>query len=169
MDSEIVYEKLMNASLNFVSYRPRSQKEVAEFIAKTLKRWKVEGGEDVRGRVITRLIELNYLDDVKFATWWIAQRSAHRPKGPRALQFELQAKGISSAIIAEVFQNISEDQDSPSEFELAQKAIQKKRMLWNSLPEIEQKKKAYSFLALRGFSAVTISKIIDGLAKKAYN
>ncbi len=168
MDSDTMYEKLMNASLNFVSYRPRSKKELGEFLQKTLKRWKTEGNFIVE-KVTTRLIELGYIDDAKFASWWITQRSAHKPKGLRALQFELQAKGIPPAITAQTFSQFQTQEDGVSELDLAKKAVQKKLALWAHLPNIEQKKKIYSYLASRGFGSETIGKIIDEIAKKAYN
>lgn len=168
MDSETLYEKLMNASLNYVSYRPRSQREVESYVAKILKRWKVDDAS-VAEKVLARLVELGYLDDIKFASWWISQRSAHRPKGLRALQFELSAKGISPAVSAVAFTKFQNQEDGASELDLAKKAVQKKLVVWARLPIIEQKKKIYSFLASRGFGSESIGKIIDELAKKAYN
>lgn len=168
MNEETLYEKLMNASLNYVSYRPRSQKEVESYIAKMLKRWKVED-EAVGEKIIMRLAELGYLDDFKFASWWISQRSTHRPKGLRALQFELSSKGISPAVSAEAFRIFQNQEDGVSEPDLAKKAVQKKLVVWAHLPIIEQKKKVFTFLASRGFGSESIGKIIDELAKKAYN
>lgn len=168
MDSETLYEKLMNASLNYVSYRPRSQKEVESYIAKMLKRWKVEDAS-VTEKIISRLIELGYLDDFAFASWWVSQRSAHKPKGLRALQFELSAKGVSPDVCGRAFTAFQNQDDGVSELDLARKAIQKKLVVLARLPIIEQKKKIYSFLASRGFGSESIGKIIDELTKKAYN
>ena len=168
MDSDTLYEKLMTKTLNFVSYRPRSRREVEIFIDKSLKRMKTEGVSVVE-KVITRLTELGYIDDIKFATWWISQRNSHRPKGLRALQFELQSKGIASDATAVAIASIQKSPDGGSEIDLAKKAVQKKLPMWAYLPSIEQKKKIYSFLSLRGFGSGTISKIIDELVKKAYN
>jgi regulatory protein len=168
MDSETLYEKLMNASLNYVSYRPRSRKEVDAFILKTLARWKTEGAFIVE-KVIARLVELGYVDDMKFAMWWITQRSSHRPKGLRALQFELQSKGIAASVTAAAFAEVQSQEGAESEFDLAKKAIQKKIDQLGRLPIIEQKKKIYSYLATRGFGGNIIAKIIDELTKKEYN
>ena len=146
------YEKLMNAALRFVSFRPRSEKELTDFLSKNLTKWKVSGSGLLKN-VIERMRELGYVDDRKFADWWITQRNSFRPKGKRAIQFELKRRGVE--------QDVQFD-----ETESAQKAISKKLVLWSRLPIIEQKKKTYTFLAQRGFSFQTINRIIDGLGKK---
>ncbi len=51
---------------------------------------------------IPKLIELDLLDDQKFARWWVEQRLRFRPKGNRALTAELLAKGIDREIISQV-------------------------------------------------------------------
>lgn len=168
METDDLYQKLMNKTLNFVSYRPRSRREVESYIDKSLKRMKTEGAFVVE-KVLTRLSELGYVDDIKFATWWISQRNSHRPKGLRALQFELQSKGIAPASTAAAYDAVQKSPNGESEIDLAKKAVQKKIVLWKNLPIIEQKKKLYSFLSVRGFGSGTISKIIDELGKKAYN
>ena len=148
------YEKLMNAALRFVSFRPRSEKELTDFLSKNLTKWKVSGSGLLK-KVIERMRELGYVDDRKFADWWITQRNSFRPKGKRAILFELKKRGVE---VEEEFQF--------DEVASAQKAISKKFVLWSRLPIIEQKKKTYTFLAQRGFSFQTITHIIDGPGKK---
>ena len=80
-------EKQLNKALNVLSYRPRS---VAEMRRRGL------------AAVIPKLIELDLLDDQKFARWWVDQRLRFRPKGNRALTAELLAKGIDREIISQV-------------------------------------------------------------------
>ena len=104
--------------------------------------------------------ELGYVDDVKFVSWWVEQRSAFRPRGRRAIVAELMRKGIKRELLSEI---------PFDELEGAQKAIRKKLVLWAHLPTIEQKKKVYTFLAQRGFSSDTIGRVIDEIGKKDYN
>jgi regulatory protein len=153
------YEKLVNASLRFVSYRPRSEKEFTDFLTKKLIRWKVSGCVLIQ-KVILRMQELGYIDDRKFVSWWVEQRSLFRPKGKRLIKLELLQKGIDRELIQEI---------STNELEGAQKAIRRKLVLWSRMPITEQKKKVYTFLAQRGFSSGTIGSIIDGIGKKDYN
>lgn len=137
------YQKLLEASFRFLSFRPRSEKEVQDFLKKKTPDTKL------RDRVINRLHELGYLDDAKFTKWWIDQRTAHRPKGARLIAQELKAKGVEAKGIR------------LDERLLAKQAIAKKLDLWRRLPKLEQKKKLYGFLGRRGFATEVIHRVID--------
>jgi regulatory protein len=159
------YERLVNASLRFVSYRPRSEKEFTDFLTNKLKRWKVAGGVLIK-KVIERMRELGYVDDKVFAAWWVDQRMAFKQKGRRYIALELARKGISREVIEEVFSTTKDGLAAFNELEVAKIAIERKIVTWARLPIIEQKKKMYTFLAQRGFSSDTICKIIDEIVKK---
>ena len=148
------YEKLVNAAIRFVSYRPRSQKELTDFLDTKLTRWKVSGAGLI-AKVIGRMEELGYLDDVKFSEWWVDQRTAFKPKGNRYIQMELRGKGVPDAVIASVLAS----RGSVSLLVAARQAIAKKMPLWAKLPSMERKKKIYEYLARRGFDTSTISKL----------
>ncbi len=145
---------LVEAGLRFVSFRPRSEKEIRAYLIKKLSRFSVIPAEagiqfPILDRVITRLRELDYVNDEKFAAWWVDQRQSHKPKGSRLLSQELKAKGIT----AEIKQS--------DEFGLARQALAKKVARWQSLPKLEQKKKIYGFLGRRGFDGEVIGRVID--------
>lgn len=150
---EELYQKLLNSGFRFVSYRPRSEKEIRDFLERKLKRFKTFAPQVVK-KVTERLRELGYINDSRFMNWWVEQRTLHRPKGERLIKRELLAKGIGKDELAENFPKISEK-------ELAIKAVSKKLLLWKKLPDLERKKKIYAFLGRRGFSAETIERIID--------
>jgi regulatory protein len=157
------YERLVNTAIRFISFRPRSQKELTDFLAQKMAKWKVVGAPLLE-KVVARMGELGYVDDGKFASWWITQRTAFRPKGKRALVSELRGKGIAPDVIEEAFaSSSSEDFD---EYESAKKIVTKKLNAWGSLPNLELKKKVYAFLAARGFSSQITSRIIDELVPK---
>lgn len=143
-----LYAKLLESSIRFVSFRPRSEKEFKYFLLKKLQRRKVSDVSIVE-RVLTRLRDLSYLDDDKFVSWWIDQRASHNPKGARLIVQELKAKGIK---VKDFHLN---------EIALSRRAVAKKLPLWQALPKLEQKKKIYGFLGRRGFDADTISHVID--------
>lgn len=149
------YQKLLNAAFRFVSYRPRSEKEIRDFLQKKLKRYKIKDNA-VFEQVIERVRELGYIDDKKFVSWWLEQRATHRPKGNRLLLQELKAKGIDQKLISDELGN-------------ARRAIQKKIILWKRLLPLARKKKIYDFLARRGFAGSTIFRIIDEAVGKEYN
>ena len=164
-----VYEKLLQASIRFVSYRPRSEKEIRDFLETKLKRWKTFGGTVVQ-KVVDRLAELGYVDDAKFAAWWIEQRQTFKPKGMRLIIQELKAKGISREFLEDVVCQFSSDRNKVDklldEAKAARGAVQKKLLLWQKLPLLVRKKKLFDFLSRRGFSWDTISRVIDEVAGK---
>lgn len=128
------YEKLIGVALRFVSFRPRSEKELRDFLLKK------PNHEDL-DKVMERMRELGYVDDRKFADWWISQRSDFRPKGKRALVYELRKKGVTVDVTVD-------------EYPLAKKAMRKKP------------KDVFSYLFSRGFSRGTIERIIDEQREK---
>jgi regulatory protein len=150
------YERLVNAAIRFVSFRPRSQKEFTDFLDKKLTRWDVSG-VGLIAKVIGRMEELGYVDDVKFAAWWVDQRTAFRPKGNRVIEIELIRKGVPRAIIASVLSS----RGSQSLLAAAKQAVAKKLHLWVKLPDMARKKKLYDYLGRRGFDSETIGKLID--------
>src|SRR5260221_4154782 len=99
MDTTL-YEKLLASAFRYVSFRPRSEREIREFLQTKLKRWHIAGDVSVV-KAIDRLREYGHVDDRKFAAWWVSQRSAFRPKGARALKAELFKKGVSRDVAQE--------------------------------------------------------------------
>jgi len=99
--------------------------------------------------VIDYFIELDMLNDQKFAAWWVEQRSSHRPKGNLALKSELIQKGVDQSNIDSVLLSIDQE-----------RALAKKLL---KLKKFTDKQKAYQYLYSRGFSSNSINLSIDGL------
>ncbi len=131
-------DKAYNRAVRFLSFRPRSQKEVARYLSEK------EYSEEVIEDVINRLTQQKYLDDEAFARFWLEDRDRFRPKGARALRYELGQKGIDREIIEMVLADVDEE-------EAAWAAIEKKINQWRNLADDTLKKKVISFLSRRGF------------------
>lgn len=161
-----LYEQLMNAAFRFLSYRNRSQQEVYEYLLKKVKirSKKGQSSEEEKevDRVIERLKELDYIDDVAFVKWWVDQRMNKKPKGVRVIRMELLRKGVAQEIIDEYVGDISSDTQLLS----AKKAVEKKLNSWKTLPNIEYKQKVFRYLFQRGFSSEIIYRLIDETTKK---
>ena len=166
--TEELYEKLLHASFRFVSYRPRSEKEIRDFLQKKLKTWKIAGRQTFE-KVMERLRELEYVDDKKFIQWWVSQRSNFRQKGKRLLVLELRQKGVPQRVIDEAWEGQNINLEPYNEREAAKQAIAKKLALWQHFPPLERKNKLYGFLGRRGFSSSVIRQVIDELMGKSYN
>jgi len=167
MDSD-VYERLLNSAFHFVSFRPRSVREIRSFLIKKIKTPSSKSDE-ILDKVMTRLKELDYANDEKFALWLIDSRQKHAPRGIRAIRQELKEKGIEKELIEPLLVNYSSDSHIVSQLHLAKNAIQKKLHLWDRFPDIIRKKKMYEFLIRRGFDGSTISSVIDEVLGKEYN
>lgn len=152
----MVYDNLLNASFRFISYRPRSEKEIRYFLQKKLEKWKQKDEQEIE-KVVDRLRDFGHIDDQKFIQWWVGQRKEYRQKGKSLLIRELLSKGIVREDIEQYFSSEITD-----ETDLAKRSIQKKLELWKKLPNLEQKKKIYGYLGRRGFDAETIRQVIRG-------
>ena len=97
------------AALVFLSYRPRSEKEVRD----RLRRGGYE--QDAIEHAIARLHEWRYLDDADFARRWVENRTAHRPRGKRLLQQELRHKGIDGETARDAIDDADLDETGAAE------------------------------------------------------
>lgn len=144
-------EKIYNKVIRFATLRPRSEHEINLWF----KRKKVP--LKVSERVFNRLKNLGLVNDKAFASWWIEQRVTFKPKGRRALFFELRQKGVAKDVIESVLKSTG----IPNEAALARDLVTKKLPRFQNLPPQERRKKLVGFLGRRGFSWETIRKVVD--------
>ena len=157
--------KLFDASLRFLSYRPRSEKEVGDFLVKKIARvenikFNQASQSPVIPQIITRLKKQGFLNDEEFADWWVKARTGSQPKGPYVIRMELLRKGVDKEIIEKAISKITNQR------ELGYKVIHKKLETWKKLTNLELKKKIYEHLARRGFDSKTINEVIAQIVKK---
>lgn len=158
MDSDL-FNKYYNLTLRFLSFRPRSKKEIKEY----LNRKKVD--EEVANKIIQKLEELNFLNDEEFAKWLIEQRTNFKPRSSRLIKIELKQKGISEEIIDSQISSGGSGSMS-NELEKAKKIVESKISKYKGLTKQEIFKKLGGVLARRGFSYDIIKKSIDETFKK---
>ena len=102
------------------------------------------------------------MSDEQFAKAWVQSRRKSKKKGKIALKAELYQKGIDKEIIDEIL-----DETTPeSEEQLAQEALEKKMKVWENLPSLDLKKKAYEFLMRRGFEYEIVRQVTENLIKR---
>ena len=99
-------ERLKNKTLRLLSYRPRSIFEIKQ----KLSRLKY-ATPDLITQTLDYFINASLLDDQKFASWWVEQRTTHRPKGNIALKSELFQKGVDQSIIDSVLLSSEQEKD----------------------------------------------------------
>lgn len=152
------FEKYLNKSLRFLSFRPRSEKEIRDNLLRK------KAPHEVIERIVSSLKEHKFLNDDDFAKWFIDQRLRFRPKGMRIIKMELKQKGISQEIIDDAISKLpTDDEGSPinNDSESAKKLVEKRLPRYKDLEKREIYNKLGSFLARRGFDWDTIKKSID--------
>ncbi|MBI4065277.1 regulatory protein RecX [Candidatus Gottesmanbacteria bacterium] len=153
----MVYENLLNASFRYISFRPRSEKEIRDFLLKKLHVWKTYSPA-ILEKIINRLKELGYVDDKKFIQWWIEQRQGRKPIGLKLIMRELVSKGVAQDKIEQILYSKTNDEQT-----LAYRAIEKKLHVWKNVSPLQLKKKIYDFLGRRGYHTDIIYRIIDAV------
>lgn len=148
------YEKLLNYAFYILAKKRYTSTELSKKCKQYMKRRDMYD-EAILEKVLKRLLELKYLDDDQYAKDYLAGRLKLKPKGKYALTKELKLKGIAADLIEKIFIQSPIDED-----EVAMRALIQKERIWNKLPVLKKREKAYRFLSARGFSSETIYKIV---------
>lgn len=149
-------ERAVTAALTFVSYRPRSEREVRDRLRLR------DFSQPAIDQAVERMRGWEYLNDEEFARWWVENRGEHRPRGKRLLAGELRTKGVSSEVINEVLE-AAEIDEFPAALEVARKRM-------NSLSGLEQQaqeRRLGSYLARRGYGWDVVGPVLKTLFSEA--
>jgi regulatory protein len=132
---EMAYQQ----ALKYLGYRPRTESEVRQNLQDH------EIPEEVVEATILRLQQGGLLDDQHFAQTWVENRNEFRPRGGRALAYELHRRGVSDQVIEQTLTGLDEE-------ELAYQAALKYSRKISHLSWQDFRQKMYGFLARRGFN-----------------
>ena len=143
---EVAYER----ALNFLSYRPRSEWEVQRKLKSAIS----DIQEEQLEQVLERLRRAGLLDDAEFANYWVSNRDQFKPRGKRALRYELRQKGIGEAQIEPALETIDED-------DAAMRAAQTRASRFAGLSRNMFYKRLGDFLSRRGFNYDVSREIIE--------
>ncbi len=147
----------LNRALRFLSFRPRSEKEIRDYFKKK------QVDPLVSQKIIDKLRESKFLNDMEFARWWVEQRTLIKPRAWRIIKIELKQKGISSEIIEEL--NINSESEEINDLTMAIKLAQRRLPRYKSLSRQEIYQKMGRFLISKGFDYDTIKRSIDRILK----
>jgi len=141
------FQSCLNAAFRFLSFRPRSE-------AETRQRLRLRGYADEEiERVISRLKQLELLDDATFAQFWKENRSSFRPRSRTMLKVELRRKGVESEVINEAIEDIDDAENA------YKAAIARARTLPVADYQIFRKKLG-GYLQRRGFNYGVINSTV---------
>lgn len=157
---ESPFEYLLGRALSYVSFRPRSEKEIVTYCEKKCVLVGIDDG--IIPHVCLRLKELGLFDDRKFSRWFCESRFRGKPVGRSRVRIELFRFGVPKSVADEALRE-AEMADSVGEQERVRKAAEKKLRSLVGLPTLKQKARLYSFLTARGFDGATIRRVVDGV------
>lgn len=146
LESEL--ERLIAKIINFLSYRPRSEKEITDRLYQYTVDY-TEKREMLIEQVIAFLRRRMLINDEEFAEWYVSERQTHKPRSQKHLEAELYKKGITKEIIEEIVRKTNFDEN-----EEIQKILDKYRKRKNE-------KQLINFLLRKGFRYENIKKCMQ--------
>jgi regulatory protein len=147
-------EKLRLRAMNWVLLRPRSVLETKQYLRRTLsKRKDAPDGQESNSQlnidnIINEFLRRGWLDDRKFASWWVG-RSSRQSKSSTFLSGELAQKGIDKSIVSDL---LLRDNDHASLEELYVKIKDK--------PKYSDPNKLLRFLLSKGYSYSLVKEVL---------
>jgi regulatory protein len=149
---------VLEAALRFLEPRERSIGEVRRRLTRVGYR------EELVEGAIARLIELGMLDDQAFARTWIESRDRARPRGERALRFELARKGVDRKTADETIAERAAEHPEADAEAAARLLARNARALDRVGDPRARRQRAYALLARNGFDpevAAAASRALD--------
>jgi regulatory protein len=140
-------EKAQQKAVNFIAYRPRTEREVRQRLKKA------GADEETINSVLERVKSAGLLDDEAFGKAWVESRLRSNPRSKRMLAWELRQKGVAEKEVEAALEGIDDE-------EAAFRAAQKRWPRVQSLEPRERKRKLMEFLARNGFDYQTIESVI---------
>lgn len=151
------FARYYNLVLRYLSYRPRSEKEILDYLKK--KQEKAPNlNETIVNQIMGKLKEYKFINDSEFAKFWLEQRTKYKKKPIRVIEYELSQKGISRDIVEEI---LAEFDVKDLDLENAKKLSEKKLDFYRSLDPKKRREKVTGFLLRRGFNYDIVKKILN--------
>lgn len=148
LETESKFGKLYSRALDYVMMRPHSGREIRDYLYRKTLSTRDKKGEKREGyspalteRVFERLVEKGYINDEKFARWWVENRNVTKGSSMRKLTAELRAKGVAGDVIEQAVGEVARSDED----ELA-KVVAKKRAHY------VDDQKFMQYLARQGFN-----------------
>lgn len=148
LEQESQFGKVYGRALEYCFIRLHSAREVKDYLYRKTRSTRDKKGDlkpgissDITLRVFDRLTDKGYVNDIKFAQYWVENRSLNKGVSLRKLTAELCLKGISSIIIDQVLNETQRNDETE-----IQKIITKKRTRY------PDEKKLILYLIRSGFN-----------------
>ncbi len=150
--AQVAFER----ALKFLSYRPRSVAEMQRYLAEK------KFDAPVIEQALERLSQLELLDDEAFARYWLENRDSFKPRGCRALRYELRQKGIADVIIEDLLADYDESEAA------YRAALSQARKLARRHDVQVFRTKLLAFLSRRGFAFDVARDAVDRMLSEEW-
>ena len=150
--------KALNRCFFYLKYRPRTEKEIYQYLYKKSKKYKINQ-KDIQD-IILELKEKTYIDDSKFIDWFVSKRLSNKPKAVFIIKSELRRLGIKGNLVNEYF-----DENTIDEFDLALKTLDRIKRRFTNLEPAKKRERQISYLSSRGFKYDDIKKAVEEFDK----
>lgn len=160
-ETESQFGKLYARTLEYAMLRPRSVKEIRDYLWKktlTTKYKSRKTGEikdkpgiskEITERVLERVQQKGYVNDEQFTRWWVENRNQTKGSSLRKLRSELQSKGVASAVVdAALLASTRSDED------------ELKKIIARKAKRYDDEQKLMQYLARQGFSYDDIKRAL---------
>ncbi len=147
------YGKLLERVMNYVMIRPRSIREVRDYL------WRKKADPEVGDRIIQKMESRGYLGDAAFAKSWVRSRQLTKPVSKRRLTAELRQKGVTSELIEQALGG----EEAYDELTALREIITKK----SKQARYQDEQKLMQYLARQGFSYDVIKSTLAEIADES--
>ncbi len=145
-------------AINYISYRPRSTKEVINHLTK-------KGfARELAKKVAAQLQKKNLINDSEFANMFVRDRVKRKPTGAAMLRQQLLAKGVAPNIIERALKSTITDEDQ--QYAAEELAAKRLRLAHTSLEKLEpakRKRRIFEYLLRHGFSSDIATRTVRTL------
>lgn len=156
MDNSLVFERYYNLSLRYLSYRPRSEKEILDYLKRKASN-SPSLTEEIISKILEKLKEYKFIDDKAFAKFWVEQRTRFKRKPIRVIEYELKQKGIEENLIEEILSSFDK---KDLDLENAKKLAEKKLDFYRNLDPQKRREKVMGYLLRKGFNYDIVKQVL---------
>jgi regulatory protein len=156
------YQKVFTKILNFLSFKPRTKKEIEDRLKSYIDREKISPAEKglLLNNILIRLKEDKYVDDKKTLELYVESfLGSPKARSIRSFRIALKKKGFSDIDIESATRGLTGDLEMAG----ALKEAKKKLISLKKEPAFSRKAKMRNFLYSKGYMADTIKAVVDEL------
>ena len=149
------FGKLYQRTLEWVLTRPRSERETRDYLYKKIREKNLD--RTFIDEIIQKLFAKNYLNDEKFAAYYIENRFTKKGISAKRLKLELMKKGIGNELVDEIL-----DQSPRTDEAEIKKIIKRKRTKYDD-------DKLIQYLCRQGFDYALSRELVQSFETDSQN